>query len=290
VIHGIISVLDPAVSPEILAAAVRRAAPRPSYQQKVAWALEEQPGLLTGEGHLAPLRAIPRLIDLLHAAGVSGIVQPACPRCHRVMRIDKPLDGMRVCRTCIARSRIELCARCGARREPITRDGQGRPLCANCFITDPANLETCIGCGRRRRVEWRTPAGPQCSRCHELPVLTCSICGQAIPCGVSRITGQPWCPACQRRRAACTVCGRLAAIVSGTLADPRCAGCTPPPAWAGCPACSDPGHPSPGQCARCLISRRLDELMGPSGSLPPGCKPSATRSPPLSPPSRRCAG
>ena len=39
----------------------------------------------------------------------------------------------------------------------------------------------------------------------------------------------------------------------------------------GCPACSDPGHPSPGQCARCLIDRRLDELMGPpAGPLPPG--------------------
>jgi len=44
------------------------------------------------------------------------------------------------------------------RREPVTRDDQGRPLCANCFITDPANLETCTGCGRRRPVERRTPA------------------------------------------------------------------------------------------------------------------------------------
>ena len=271
VIHGIISGLDPEVSADTVSAAVHRAAPRPSYQQKLAWALEGHPRLLTGEGHLAALRAIPRLIDLLHAAGVAGVIRPACGRCRRVMRIDKPLDGVRVCRTCIARSRIEQCARCGARREPVTRDGQGRPVCANCFITDPANLGTCVGCGRRRRVERRTPDGPQCSRCRQLPVLACSICGQATPCGISRITGQPWCPACQRRQAACSACGRLTAIASGTLADPRCADCTPPPAWAGCPACSDPGHPSPGQCARCLISRRLDELMGPaSRALPPG--------------------
>jgi hypothetical protein len=104
--------------------------------------LEENPRLLTGAGHLAPLRAIPRFIDLLHAADVAGIVRPACPRCHRVVRLDKPLDGQRVCRNCIAKSRIEECVRCGARREPGTRDAQGRPLCPSCLITDPVNRET----------------------------------------------------------------------------------------------------------------------------------------------------
>ena len=267
-IHRVVTRLDPHASREV---AVRRSAPRPSYQQKLAWALEGHPGLLTGEGHLAPLRAIPRFIEALHAAGVAGIVGPACPGCHRVVRIDKPLGGVRVCRTCIAHSRIEPCARCGARREPVTRDDQGRPLCANCFIADPANLETCIGCGRRRRVERRTLDGPLCSRCPSLPLLTCSICGQTRPCGLSRATGQPWCPACQRRTAACSACGHLAAIASGTLADPLCADCTPPQAWAGCPVCSDPGNPNPGRCARCLINRRLDDLMGScAGSLPPG--------------------
>lgn len=271
VIHGLITGLDPHATRDAVAAAVRRSAPRPSYQQKLAWALEDRPGLLTGEGHLAPLRAIPRFIEELHAAGVAGIVRPACPGCHRVVRIDKPLDGARVCRTCIAHSRVEPCARCGARREPVTRDDLGGPVCANCFVTDPVNLETCIGCGRRRRVERRTGDGALCSRCRALPLLTCSICGQTTPCGISRATGRPWCPACQRRTAACSACGRVAAIASGTLADPLCAGCTAPPAWADCPVCSDPGHPNPGQCARCLINRRLDELMGPpSRPLPPG--------------------
>jgi hypothetical protein len=271
VIHGLIARLDPHVSRDAVAAAVCRSASRPSYQQKLAWALEDNPRLLTGEGYLAPLRAIPRFIEELHAGGVAGIVRPACPGCHRVVRIDKPLGGVRVCRTCIAHARTQQCVRCGARREPVARDDHGGPLCANCFITDPANLETCIGCGRRRRVERRTLHGPLCSRCPSLPLLTCSICGRTGPCGISRATGQPWCPACQRRSAACSACGRLAPIASGTLADPLCVDCTGPPAWAGCPVCSDPGHPSPGQCARCLINRRLDELMGgPGHTLPPG--------------------
>ena len=270
-IFGIITGLDPAASRDDVAAAVRRSAPRPSYQQKLAWALEDNPRLLTGDAHLAPLRAIPRLAGALHAAGVAGIARPACPSCHRVVRIDTPLDGVRVCRTCVAHSRARQCARCGARREPATRDDQGRPLCAHCLVTDPANLETCTGCGRRRRVQRRTPHGPLCSSCPTLPLLTCSVCGQATPCGISRATGLPWCPACQRQTAACSACGRVAPITSGTLAGPLCACCTPPPAWASCPVCSDPGHPNPGQCARCLINTRLDELMGPAdGSLPPG--------------------
>jgi len=271
VIYGIITGLDPGVSRDTAAAAVRRAAPRPAYQQQLAWALEEHPALLTGQGHRAPLRAIPRLIDLLHAAGGAGIVRPECPGCHRVVRIDKPLAGARVCRTCIARSRLEQCRRCGACREPVTRDDEGRPLCANCFITDPANQETCAGCGRRRRVERRTADGPLCSRCPVLPVLTCSICSETTPCGISRRTGLPWCPACQHRQAACSACGRHAPVASGTLACPLCASCTAPAPWTDCPACSDPGHPRPGRCARCLVSRRLDELMGPaSRALPPG--------------------
>ncbi|WP_282797651.1 hypothetical protein [Streptomyces sp. CC224B] len=75
----------------------------------------------------------------------------------------KPLDGQRVCRNCIAKSRLEECVRCGARREPATRDDQERPLCPNCLVTDPANVEICINCGKRKRVQNCTPNGPPCS-------------------------------------------------------------------------------------------------------------------------------
>jgi hypothetical protein len=273
VIHQVITELDPHADRDTIVAAVRRCAPRPSYQRRLAWTLEAQPGLLTGDGPLAPLRAIPRLIELLAAANVGGIVRPACPGCRRVVRIDKPLNGVRVCRTCIAHSRIQECVRCCARREPVTRDDHGRPVCANCFITDPANLETCIGCGRRRRVERRTTHGPLCSACPTLPVLTCSICAATTPCGISRATGRAWCPPCQRRCAACSACGHHTAIVSGTLTDPLCAECTAPAPWRDCPTCSDPDHPHPGRCGRCLINTRLDELMGPdSACLPPGLR------------------
>lgn len=270
VIHNIIVGLAPHVDRETIATAVRGSAPQPAYQQKLAWALQAHPALLTGDGHLASLRAIPRLIDLLHSANVAGIVRPTCPGCRRVVRIDKPLGGMRVCRMCIAHSRVEKCSRCGARREPATRDTNGQPLCPNCLITDPDNLETCINCGRRRAVCTRTSQGPLCGSCPTLLPATCSICSRKTPCGTSRITGLPWCPGCQRRLATCSACSRDAAIASGTVDRPLCADCTAPPTWIRCPACSDPDYPHPGQCARCLIDKRLDEVMGPASTLVPG--------------------
>jgi hypothetical protein len=50
-------------------------------------------------------------------------------------------------------------------REAATRDEHGQPLCPNCLITDPANHETCLDCGRRRPVSLRTADGPLCGSC-----------------------------------------------------------------------------------------------------------------------------
>ena len=54
--------------------------------------------------------------------------------------------------------------------------------------------------------------GRSAARCPTLPTATCSICGEETPCGTSRITGRPWCPACQHRTARCCSCGRTAAV------------------------------------------------------------------------------
>lgn len=271
VIYDVVAQLDPTADRDVIANAVRALASRPTHQRKIGWALEAQPELLTGAGHLAPVRAIVSLIDALHAAGIFGIVRPACPRCHRVVKIDKPLDGQRVCRTCIAHTRIEECARCGAHREPATRDQNGRPLCPNCLITDPDNLEICLNCGRRRPVDTRTPDGAICATCPALATAACAICGEHKPCGTSRITGRPWCPACQARTGRCWACGQIAAIISGTLTEPRCEDCTTRAVWHDCPTCSDPSYPHPGQCVRCRINQCLNEILGsPSESLHPG--------------------
>ncbi|ROQ94314.1 hypothetical protein EDE04_0732 [Streptomyces sp. 2132.2] len=97
VIGALIAEPDPQAEQEAVSEAIRRSSTRPSYQRKLAWALESHPALLTGDGHLAPHRAILKLIDLLHEAGIAGIVRPSCPGCHRVVRIDKPLGGKARC-------------------------------------------------------------------------------------------------------------------------------------------------------------------------------------------------
>jgi hypothetical protein len=271
VICGIVAGLDPGASGDAVAGAVRRAAPRTAYQRQLAWALERQPSLLTGDAHLAPLRAIPRLVEMLCDAGVAGVVRPSCGHCGRTVRIDKPLDGVRACRRCHARSRAQPCGRCGAVRDPVTRDGEGRPVCANCMISDPANLGVCVNCGRRRPVNTRSPDGPLCPCCPPLSVLTCSVCGQRRPCGISRLTGLPWCPPCQALTARCSGCGQVRPVGSGTLAEPFCRGCTVP-VFPDCAACADGLRP--GQCARCRLGLRLRELLtGPDNGICPSLGP-----------------
>ncbi|MCX4853774.1 site-specific integrase [Streptomyces canus] len=278
VVHKLIATIAPGTDREVVAEALRRTAPhRPHYRQRVVWALEENPRLLTGEGYRAPHRAILKFVDLLLEAGVAGIVRPACPRCQRVVRIDKPLDGQRVCRNCIAKSRVEECVRCGARREPATRDDQGRPLCPNCLITDPANAEVCISCRERRRVQTRTPEGPQCPNCCPLPTVVCSICGRTAPGMLSTLTGLPRCRGCFQRQARCTACGRVRGVHSGTVDAPVCGPCTKPDAelWQPCPTCGQAERlRAPGPCRRCTLRQRLHELLADgTGAIPPKLLP-----------------
>lgn len=268
VICALVIAIQPDADTEVIADAVRAVAPRPSHQRRLAGALEDNPALLTGSGHLAPVPAVLRLIEALNDHGVIGVVRPCCPRCHRAVRIYKPLDGERVCRNCLAKARVEPCSRCGAVREPATRDEHRRPICPSCLVADPANLETCVNCGRRRPVNTRTLHGPICATCPPLPTMVCSICTESAPCGISRLTGKPWCFACQGRSASCSGCGQVKAVRSGSLDEPRCEDCTEAALRPGCPTCGE--RPRPGGCPHCRLERRLRELMGgPDGCVHP---------------------
>ncbi|GCB51334.1 site-specific integrase [Streptomyces sp. NL15-2K] len=272
VIHTVVTALDANADPEVVAEAVRQATARPSSRRKLAWALEDNPRLLTGHGHLTPLRTVLPLIEHLAQAGIAGIVRPTCPRCHRAVRIDKAIDGQRLCRSCFAKAHTAECSRCGALREPATRDAQGRPLCPNCLINDPANLETCTDCGERRKVHTRTSDGPLCRKCRPLPILTCLICDRTTGCTLSRLTGSPRCRACMQRRSRCTRCHRVRQIHSGTLEQPLCGPCTNPTddLWQPCPGCGSTERLNASRrCLRCVLHRRLEELIPASNSTIP---------------------
>ena len=241
--------------------------------RQLAWALQDQPGLLTGAGALAPVPSVLRLIGELCDAGASGIVRPPCPRCGRVISLHRRIGGQWSCRNCVARSRFQPCARCGAVQQVAIRDEHGGPLCPHCLITDPANQETCAGCGRRRPVSVRSADGPLCPACAPVKTMTCSICGCQAACYVSKTTGEPWCEACKQRWARCSRCGEAGQVRGGTRTEPLCAACTRPDPgfWRTCPGCGQTGRISAGRCARCTIGRRSRELLGSeTGDIRPG--------------------
>ena len=92
-VAGIIAVIDPGVLAETVTAAVHAAAPRAGQRRRLAWALQDDPGLLTGAGARAPVPSVLRLIDALAGAGSQKIVRPACAHCGRVIALARPRDG-----------------------------------------------------------------------------------------------------------------------------------------------------------------------------------------------------
>ncbi|MGH3791276.1 MAG: hypothetical protein ACRDQ9_10855, partial [Pseudonocardiaceae bacterium] len=264
VIVEVVARVDPALPPEVVVAAVHASVSQVGQRRRLAWALAGRPDLLTGAGAQAPVPSVLRLIDKLRDAGATAVLAPACPHCGRVIALVKPRGGVRLCRNCVAKSRAQPCSRCGAIREAATRDEQGEVLCPNCLITDPANQETCIDCGRRRRVSTRTPQGPLCESCRPWKTLTCNICGRHTPCVISQATGKPWCRACKQRWTRCSGCGEVRPVRGGTIEQPLCSTCTrsDPEFWRSCPGCGQPGRIHLGRCARCTVQRRLRELLG----------------------------
>ncbi|MGD0069874.1 MAG: hypothetical protein ABSB76_41495, partial [Streptosporangiaceae bacterium] len=275
-ITEIVTSADPSLTAKTVTAAVLAAVPRPGQRRALAWALQDRPGLLTGDGAEAPVPAVLRLIDRLCDAGAQAVTHPACPGCGRVMHLHRPIGGKWLCRNCTARSRAQPCSRCGAVREAATRDEHGRPLCPDCLSTDPANQEDCIRCGRRRPVAVRSPGGPVCPSCRTVPVATCAICGREAPCETSMATSRPWCRACQQRWAQCSACGKTRPVHGGNLDQPLCLACTCPDAssWHACSECGEEAGIRPGvPCPRCALRRKLGVLPADgSGNVRPGLR------------------
>jgi hypothetical protein len=273
IVVEVVAGVAPTVPAQTVAAAVHAAVPRAGRRRELAWALLDRPDLLTGAGAEAPVPCVLRLIDALCQADAAGIVRPPCPHCGRQIPLIRRRAGKWLCRNCVAKSRAVPCARCETTREPAARDEHGQPLCATCLVSQPANLETCTSCGRRRPVSTRTADGPLCGTCNPWKVLTCGICGRTAPCVVSQTTGQPWCRACKQRWAPCARCGEIKPIRGGTAEAPLCATCTRPDPgfWRTCPSCGETGQLRDRPCTRCQLRRRLRELLGDdTGQVHPG--------------------
>jgi hypothetical protein len=272
VLVEVITSLDPGLTANAVVTAIAATVTKPAHEQKLAWTIEETPELLTGGGANAPFPMVLKLIDALCQSGAAHIQRPACPCCGRAVTLSKVRDGQRICRNCTAKANGVSCSRCATVREPAAREDNGKPLCANCLVTDPVNLEQCIHCRRRRRVSTRSPDGPVCATCVPRRTAICSMCGRAAPSIVSTTTGQPRCGACARARACCSRCGQSATVRAGTREMPLCGHCAvPDPSfWKTCPGCGAGGRLTSGVCSRCHLHQQLQTLLtDASGQISP---------------------
>lgn len=263
VICAVVATIDPSIAPGIVRAAIGKVTTRAGQRRRLAWALEDRPELLTGAGAASPVPTVLRLIGALLEAGATEIVRPPCPHCGRVMTLSKMREGLRCCRNCEAKAKAVPCARCGAVRQPATRDAEGRPLCPHCLSTDPANQEVCVSCGRCRPVNVRSPDGPLCQTCRPRKEATCSICGRLARCEISVLTGRPWCNACQQRWVRCSRCGEVRPLRGGTADEPLCAHCSQPDASSlrRCSTCGERAQLRAGPCTRCAFEAKVRELL-----------------------------
>jgi len=98
VLAAAVTTAAPSLTPDTVTAAAQRVFSKTANLRKLAWAIEENPGLLTGDGARAPVMGILRLIDELAAGGAENIIRPACGRCGRVMLLYRRIDGLWCCR------------------------------------------------------------------------------------------------------------------------------------------------------------------------------------------------
>ncbi len=157
-----------------------------------------------------------------------------CSRCGREGPCYFAASEQPICHTCRWRGWQPLVDRCTVcqRERPCHHAGTARAICPSCQAARPERFETCLGCGQRRRVARRTGSHAECD-----------------PCVKRR----------KRARVACPDCGRT---LRPAATDPsrceRCAGEKPLPECRDCGAQAD--HHDAGQCPRCALTRRLEQL------------------------------
>ena len=129
--------LEPVLSSEVVLEALGQAAARPDGRRRIARAVVDRPGLLTGQGARAEFPGVLRFISALVKAGAVAVVEPPCPRCGRRKQLSALVDGLRLCAGCVRKARALRCGRCGAVRSPARRNDNGQPICQNCWRRDP---------------------------------------------------------------------------------------------------------------------------------------------------------
>lgn len=295
--------LDPDKDPEALTAIIRAAVPQQFQRHRVLWELQDRPDLLTGAGAQGSPR-INALIAALVAAGVAGVIAPACPSCGRSVRLSHQRDGLRCCRRCYDETQHDVCSRCHRERSVVSRTQSGEALCGSCFRSHTANHEPCTRCGHTRLIVHRDHDQALCRACFRAHVAVCSLCGKEKPCHFASTAaprcencsrklrripcsrcgacspvwsrtqdGQPLCNSCTQRRQQCSGCGKTRQVSARLPTGPLCRTCCGknPASFRPCDQCgqSERLHHH-GLCARCACKRQLLGILArEDGSLRP---------------------
>ncbi|WIX85687.1 hypothetical protein [Amycolatopsis sp. DG1A-15b] len=222
----LINAVDPSADRAQLRELIARTVQQAAQRRRVAWDLEDQPGLLTGAAESGTL-VVRRLVAALVDHGVKGVVAPQCPFCGKTNQIASRREGLPCCLSCYQKVRARPCERCGKLRTIAARTQQGQPLCAECARQEPCNQERCSTCGLLAAIVSHRDGVPICVGCWKLPSAICSFCGEDKPCrGVD--TAAPRCVSCYQRArtAVCALCAMVHPI-GGRDAEgnPLCANC-----------------------------------------------------------------
>ena len=203
-----VQALDPALAKDVLAALIAKAVPLPAQQHRVAWDIDENPALLTGQGADGSPRLL-ALVTALVAHGTKGVVPAPCPVCDAQVELTHRRDGVRCCRRCYDQPRTARCCRCGVTKRIATRSMDGKAICHVCSRRDPLNFQRCTRCGRQATPVVNNSEQTLCPRCYRPPMATCSVCGRRKPCFLAT-TNTPRCWSCtsqMREPETCVQCG-----------------------------------------------------------------------------------
>ncbi|MFG3530349.1 site-specific integrase [Streptomyces sp. NPDC047917] len=270
--------LEPGLSRDRVLEAQDHSGGMPALRRDVAWAVVECPSLLTGQA-AAPTLGVLRFIDALVRAGADSVVVPPCPGCGQRAAgsgqrrtLTQPVNGQRMCDSCVFKARSTPCARCGMIKPKYRRDEGGTVLCQSCWDRDPRNWEVCPRCGNRRRVAGSTAAGAVCQTCRPRPDRTCAICGHSRKGTISQAINKHVCDRCKSLWVVCSKCGAGAVVRGGTREMPLCARCVNPDPtfWKRCRTCKTTWQLTTAPCTRCSLDARLRTIFAsPGGSTAP---------------------
>ena len=155
---------DPQVQPELIAKLVEQVAPGPRTRKDLLTYLREHPDVVTQGGSRMP-KVVGELFYAAIAAGVKGVVSPACASCARPRTLfHNTTDGQRICPSCYNRTRRAICSMCGQERHVASRNSEGGALCGTCRNAGKADGE-CAGCGRVMQVRRSKDGLEYCRRC-----------------------------------------------------------------------------------------------------------------------------